>query len=129
MQAQMTNPILDFGIEKSTFRYTGFDLQRPECILAERDGALWSWDGGVRIGSHGTQSIVRPKRSAHFVGASSGADVLFETGQAAAAWMASVTLGGPDLRTAYLGSLKGSRDPYFQPPAPGLPMVHWNDAA
>jgi sugar lactone lactonase YvrE len=55
-------------------------------------------------------------------------DVLFATGQGIAPWMASVTFGGPDLRTAYIGSLKGRRIPYFQAPLPGLPMVHWNDA-
>src|SRR5580698_3143374 len=55
-------------------------------------------------------------------------DVLFATGQGIAPWMASVTFGGPDLRTAYIGSLKGRRIPYFQAPVAGLPMVHWNDA-
>jgi sugar lactone lactonase YvrE len=55
-------------------------------------------------------------------------DVLFATGRGVAPWMASVTFGGPDLRTAYIGSLKGSRIPYFQAPVPGLPMVHWNDS-
>jgi len=53
--------------------------------------------------------------------------VLFTTGQGIAPWMASVTFGGPDLQTIYIGSLKGSRIPYFGAPAPGLPMVHWND--
>ena len=54
-------------------------------------------------------------------------EVLFATGQGIAPWMASVTFGGADLRTVYLGSLKGSRIPYFRSPVPGLPMVHWND--
>jgi gluconolactonase len=54
-------------------------------------------------------------------------DVLFATGRGVAPWMASVTFGGPDLRTAYIGSLRGKRIPYFEAPAPGLPMVHWND--
>ncbi|MEO8597640.1 MAG: SMP-30/gluconolactonase/LRE family protein [Candidatus Solibacter sp.] len=53
-------------------------------------------------------------------------DVLFATGNGIAPWMASVTFGGPDLRTAYIGSLKGKRIPFFTAPAPGLPMVHWN---
>ena len=52
-------------------------------------------------------------------------DVLFATGQGIAPWMASVTFGGPDLQTAYIGSLKGKRIPCFRAPAPGLPMVHW----
>ncbi|USX12370.1 SMP-30/gluconolactonase/LRE family protein [Oxalobacteraceae bacterium OTU3CAMAD1] len=43
--------------------------------------------------------------------------------------MASVTFGGPDLRTVYLGSLAGNRLPYFRSPVPGLPLAHWNDAA
>jgi gluconolactonase len=54
-------------------------------------------------------------------------DVLFATGQGIAPWMASVTFGGPDLRTVYIGSLKGSRLPYFRSPVAGLPMVHWNE--
>jgi len=53
-------------------------------------------------------------------------DVLFATGQGIAPWMASVTFCGPDLRTVLIGSLKGSRIPYFRSPVPGLPMVHWN---
>lgn len=52
-------------------------------------------------------------------------DVLFATGQGIAPWMASVTFGGPDLQTVYIGSLKGKRIPYFRAPVPGLPMVHW----
>lgn len=54
-------------------------------------------------------------------------DVLFVTGQGVAPWMASVTFGGPDLQTVYIGSLKGQRIPYFRSPVPGLPMVHWNE--
>jgi sugar lactone lactonase YvrE len=51
--------------------------------------------------------------------------VLFATGQGVAPWMASVTFGGPNLETIYIGSLRGTRLPYFQAPVPGLPMVHW----
>jgi len=39
--------------------------------------------------------------------------------------MASITFGGPDLRTVYLGSLAGDRLPYFRSPVAGLPMAHW----
>jgi sugar lactone lactonase YvrE len=52
-------------------------------------------------------------------------DVLFATGQGIAPWMASVTFGGRDLQTVYIGSLKGRRFPCFRAPVPGLPMVHW----
>jgi len=42
-----------------------------------------------------------------------------------APWMASLTFGGPDLRTVYLGSLMGTTIPYFRSPVPGLPLIHW----
>jgi gluconolactonase len=63
------NPILDFGVEKSAIRYVGSDLQRPECILAEKDGTLWSADarGGVaRLTLDGKQQIITQTRSGHF---------------------------------------------------------------
>lgn len=44
-----------------------------------------------------------------------------------APWMASITFGGPDLRTVYVGSLLGHTIPYFRSPVPGLPMVHWHE--
>lgn len=40
-------------------------------------------------------------------------------------WMASVTFGGPDLKTVYLGSLRGDRIPFFRSPVAGLPLMHW----
>ena len=54
-------------------------------------------------------------------------EILFATGRGIAPWMASVTFGGSDLRTAYIGSLRGKTIPFFEAPAPGLPMVHWHD--
>ena len=56
-------------------------------------------------------------------------DVLFATGQGVAPWMSSVTFGGPDLRTVYIGSLRGKRIPHFRAPVAGLPMVHWHERA
>jgi gluconolactonase len=59
----------------------------------------------------------------------SGKPVSFSTmadaGGKIAPWLASVTFGGADLCTAYLGSLKGTTIPYFKSPVQGLPMVHW----
>lgn len=54
-------------------------------------------------------------------------EVLFATGRGVAPWMASVTFGGPDLKTVYIGSLRAHNIPYFQAPVAGLPMVHWNE--
>lgn len=44
-----------------------------------------------------------------------------------APWMASITFGGPDLKTVYLGSLLGTTIPSFRSPVAGLPMVHWHE--
>ena len=52
-------------------------------------------------------------------------EVMLACGGTIAPWMASVTFGGPDLDLVYIGSLQGSRLPYFKSPVPGLPMVHW----
>ena len=49
------------------------------------------------------------------------------TGGKIAPLLTSVTFGGPDLHTVYLGSLKGSTIPYFRSPVAGLPMVHWQE--
>jgi gluconolactonase len=39
--------------------------------------------------------------------------------------ISSVNFGGPDLRTAYIGSLAMSSLPTFRSPVHGLPMRHW----
>ncbi len=40
-------------------------------------------------------------------------------------WMASLSFGGKDLRTVYLGSLRGTRIPFFESPVRGQKMIHW----
>jgi gluconolactonase len=68
----MSNPILDFGIDKSALKYVGTDLQRPECILAEHDGNLWAADargGVIRIATDGTQEVVKQKQAVAFAAA------------------------------------------------------------
>lgn len=52
-------------------------------------------------------------------------ELMLACGGTIAPWFASVTFGGPDLGTVYVGSLRASRIPYFRSPVPGLPMVHW----
>jgi gluconolactonase len=55
------------------------------------------------------------------------ADLLLKCGGKIATWCASVTFGGADLKTVYVGSLRSNNIPYFQSPVAGLPMVHWGD--
>ncbi|WP_245902505.1 SMP-30/gluconolactonase/LRE family protein [Pararhodobacter marinus] len=57
----MTNPIDGFTVSKQDIWYVGEDLQRPECILAEPDGSLWSADargGVVHIRPDGSQALI-----------------------------------------------------------------------
>ena len=63
------NPLIGFRVEDVTVNFIGSDLQRPECILAERDGTLWAADarGGVmRIMPDGTQHLVAQTSDQHF---------------------------------------------------------------
>lgn len=52
-------------------------------------------------------------------------ELLMQCGGRICPWLASVTFGGPDLQTVYLGGLRATSIPYFRSPVPGLPMVHW----
>jgi gluconolactonase len=73
------NPLCGFRVDRELIQFVGTDLQRPECILAERDGTLWSADargGVVRIASDGTQRLITQRPDSHFDLASSAADSL-----------------------------------------------------
>jgi gluconolactonase len=61
----------------------------------------------------------------HFYAGTMTPEVMAATKGTIAPWMASVTFGGPDLRTVYLGSLMGTRIAHFKAPVAGLPMAHW----
>ncbi len=61
----------------------------------------------------------------HMAAGTVTADDMMQARGTLAPWMASITFGGPDLRTVYIGSLMGTTIPYFTAPVAGLPMVHW----
>jgi gluconolactonase len=65
----------------------------------------------------------------HFYAGTMTPEVMAATQGSIAPWMASVTFGGADLSTVYLGSLRGTTIPYFQSPVPGLPLAHWRSPA
>ncbi|MBU2646666.1 SMP-30/gluconolactonase/LRE family protein [bacterium] len=52
-------------------------------------------------------------------------ELMLACGGTIAPWFASVTFGSADLKTVYIGSLRGTRIPYFRSPVAGLPMIHW----
>jgi gluconolactonase len=75
------NPLDGFTVERSAITWVGHDLQRPECILAERDGTLWAADarGGVtRIDTDGTQTFVGQRADDRFARAATDSAEAFE---------------------------------------------------
>jgi gluconolactonase len=61
----------------------------------------------------------------HFYAGTMTPDIMAACKGRVAPWMASLTFGGPDLKTVYLGSLMGNTLPFFRSPVAGLPMSHW----
>ena len=61
------NPLHGWQVNRSDIQWVGQDLLRPECILAEPDGTLWTADarGGVMtIAPDGKQTLIA-QRSEH----------------------------------------------------------------
>jgi sugar lactone lactonase YvrE len=55
------NPLHGWTVDREQITFVGRELQRPECVLAEPDGTLWSADarGGVmRIDPDGSQQLI-----------------------------------------------------------------------
>jgi gluconolactonase len=61
----------------------------------------------------------------HFTAGSVTPELMNATAGSIAPLMASLTFGGPDLKTVYLGSLKGTTLPSFRSPVAGLALPHW----
>ena len=71
------NPINGFTIDPAQIQSIGRDLQRPECILAEPDGSLWSADargGVVHIRPDGSQQLITQNVQSDFERATSDAE-------------------------------------------------------
>ncbi|MDR6265308.1 SMP-30/gluconolactonase/LRE family protein [Roseobacter sp. N2S] len=78
----MGNPIDGFEIDPASLKTIGTDLQRPECILAEPDGSLWSADargGVVHIRPDGSQTLIAQDTATGFSDATDDAS-RFTTG-------------------------------------------------
>lgn len=55
------NPLHGWQVDRADIRTLGTGLQRPECILCEPDGTVWTADarGVMKIAADGTQTLVR----------------------------------------------------------------------
>ncbi len=109
----------------------------PDGIAFDSFGNLWCTlvmvDQLIAITPEGDKHLLlddgNPEASRALLDKMSAGTVTAEDMQRAhgsvAPWMASITFGGTDLCTVYLGSLLGTRIPFFKSPVAGLPMVHW----
>jgi sugar lactone lactonase YvrE len=109
----------------------------PDGIAFDAHGNLWCtlvmMDQLIALTPEGDKRVLlddgEPEASANLLRRINEGTVRAQDMQQArgtvAPWMASITFAGPDLKTVYLGSLQGTRIPYFRSPVAGLPMVHW----
>ena len=81
--------------------------------------------GDVRVLLDDCDPVQAAEYDRHFYAGTMTTEVMAATRGTVAPWMASITFGGPDLRTVYLGSLLGETIPYFRSPVAGLPLSHW----
>lgn len=93
-------------------------------VMTDRIFALTP-EGEMRIILDDTDPVKVAELNAAFVADAITPDLLLAHGGTIAPWFASVTFGGADLRTVYIGSLRGTRIPMFRSPVAGLPMEHW----
>ncbi len=93
-------------------------------IYAEKIFALTS-EGELRIILDDGNPEAIDKLDRHFFTGKVQIDDMIACESSVAPWMASITFGGQDLKTVYVGTLKGTTIPYFTSPVAGLPMVHW----
>jgi gluconolactonase len=109
----------------------------PDGIAFDAYGNLWGTlvmadiifaitpDGDYREILNDGDADMTHRMDARFHAGTLTTQEMLQWGGEVAPWFASVTFGGKDLRTAYIGSLRGNRVPYFRSPVAGLPMVHW----
>ncbi|MBN8557623.1 MAG: SMP-30/gluconolactonase/LRE family protein [Burkholderiales bacterium] len=109
----------------------------PDGIAFDAHGNLWCTlvmvDQLIALTPEGGRLLLlddgNPQASqalqAHMAAGTVTAEAMMAARGTLAPWMASITFGGPDLRTVYIGSLMGTTIPFFRSPVAGLPMVHW----
>jgi sugar lactone lactonase YvrE len=110
----------------------------PDGCAFDREGALWLTsvvsNRLFRVGPDGEPQIVfedydpaklQVVEDAYLAGRLDRPLLYTDMGETLS-HVASISFGGPDLKTAYLGSLKGNSLASFRAPVPGVTPVHWD---
>jgi sugar lactone lactonase YvrE len=90
---------------------------RLVAITPEGD-VLTLWEDGDRAVKEAARTSPRESGTGTTLGA--------KPGDGLAPRMASITFGGPDLHTVYIGSLGGTALPTFRSPVAGAALPHWS---
>lgn len=114
----------DLGGIPDGFAFDAFGNLWVTLILSERLIAITPEGDVLTLLDDGDASAVA-NFDRHFAAGTVTPELMATCKGTLAPWMASLTFGGQDLRTVYLGSLMGTTIPSFRSPVPGLPMVHW----
>jgi gluconolactonase len=95
-------------------------IGQDKLVAITPDGEVRTlWEDGDRAIKASAQTSPRDSGAGTTLGA--------KPGDGLAPRMASITFGGPDLQTVYIGSLGGTALPTFRSPVPGAPLPHWSD--
>jgi sugar lactone lactonase YvrE len=141
----MKNHIIRFRVQADG-TLTDREIVGPESlgVGAETDGFAFDSEGNIWVTTplRNGLGVITPDGDYHVVfeeanetvlqafeekianGTAQPADMALAAGQTLQ-FLTSVTFGGPDLQTVFLGSLTMGRLPTFRSPIPGLPMQHW----
>ena len=114
----------DLGGTPDGFAFDAYGNLWITLILAERLVALTP-DGELLTLLDDGDPVEVAEYDEHFFAGRVTPEIMARTKGTLAPWMASVTFGGTDLRTVYLGTLLGHTLPSFRSPVAGLPLAHW----
>ena len=106
--------------------FDGFGNLWMTYVLADQIAALTPEGDELLLFDDSTPDVLR-RYYEHFDAGTVTPEIMMVTHGTVAPCTASLTFGGADLRTCYIGSLRGTTIPYFTAPVAGLPMVHWNE--
>ncbi len=114
----------DLGGIPDGFAFDVFGNRWVTLILSERLIAITP-EGDVLTLLDDGDAAAAANFDRHFAAGTVTPEVMGTCKGTLAPWMPSLTFGGPDLCTVYLGSLMGTSIPYFRSPVPRLAMAHW----
>jgi len=110
----------------------------PDGLAVDAEGGLWVVsvvsNRIIRVLPDGRQHVVMEDYDQHhldqvenaFQANQLGRPMLYDNHSKVLPNVTSLAFGGPDLKTAYMGSINGDRIAVFRSPVAGLPPAHWD---